>query len=41
MELLKLIIQIFENYKPGNLIEIIPVHSCLAANLMKGKTRHY
>ncbi|HPX75308.1 MAG TPA: alanine racemase [Bacteroidales bacterium] len=31
----------FENYKPGNLIEIIPVHSCLAANLMKGKTRHY
>lgn len=25
----------FEHFKPGRLIEIIPVHSCLTANLMK------
>jgi len=29
------------NFKIGDLLEIIPVHSCLTANLMKGKTLHY
>jgi D-serine deaminase-like pyridoxal phosphate-dependent protein len=29
------------SYHPGDLLEIIPVHSCLAANLMKGKTMHW
>lgn len=28
------------NFKIGDLLEIIPVHSCLTANLMKGKTLH-
>lgn len=27
-------------FHPGDLLEIIPVHSCLTANLMKGKTLH-
>lgn len=30
-----------QNYHPGDLLEIIPVHSCLTANLMKGKTMHH
>ena len=29
------------NYNIGDLVEIIPVHSCLTANLMKNKTLHY
>lgn len=29
------------NYQVGDLVEVIPVHSCLTANLMKGKTLHY
>ncbi len=29
------------DYSVGDLVEIIPVHSCLTANLMKGKTLHY
>jgi D-serine deaminase-like pyridoxal phosphate-dependent protein len=29
------------NYHIGDLVEIVPVHSCLTANLMKGKTLHY
>ncbi|MDD3687316.1 MAG: alanine racemase, partial [Bacteroidales bacterium] len=29
------------SYHPGDLLEIIPVHSCLTANLMKGKTMHW
>lgn len=28
-------------YRIGDLLEIIPVHSCLTANLMKNKTLHY
>ncbi len=30
-----------EDYSVGDLVEIIPVHSCLTANLMKGKTLHW
>ena len=30
-----------EDYSIGDLVEIIPVHSCLTANLMKGKTLHW
>lgn len=30
-----------QNYHPGDMLEIIPVHSCLTANLMKGKTMHF
>ncbi|MDD4150089.1 MAG: alanine racemase [Bacteroidales bacterium] len=30
-----------KNFNIGDLLEIIPVHSCLTANLMKGKTLHY
>lgn len=29
------------DYSVGDLVEIIPIHSCLTANLMKGKTLHY
>lgn len=28
----------FKNYKIGDLMILIPIHSCLSANLMKGKT---
>lgn len=30
-----------KQYSIGDLLEVIPVHSCLTANLMKGKTLHY
>ena len=33
--ILKITPQELHYFKPGNLIEIIPVHSCLTANLMK------
>ncbi len=39
--IIKLINSDISNYKIGDLLEIIPVHSCLTANLMKGKTLHY
>lgn len=29
---------IFKNYKIGDLMIFVPIHSCLSANLMKGKT---
>jgi D-serine deaminase-like pyridoxal phosphate-dependent protein len=32
---------IISNYNIGDLVEIIPVHTCLTANLMKNKTLHY
>lgn len=39
--IIKILNSDIKQYHPGDLLEIIPVHSCLTANLMKNKTLHY